>query len=178
MDALEILKKYIDSDSELYGIVYKHSCSVAEKALSISCKHNELNADDDFLEEASLLHDIAVFMTDAPGICCHGTYPYICHGYLGRELLEKEGYPRHALVCERHIGTGLTLEEVIERDMPLPHRDMSPQTIEEQIICFSDLFFSKSRLEEEKTPDQVRAAIGKYGTKGVARFDDWCEKFL
>jgi uncharacterized protein len=178
MNPTAILERYIDPSSDLYKIVYKHSRSVADKALSINVDHPELGADPVFLEEAAMLHDLGVFLTNAPQIYCFGTYFYICHGYLGREILEKEGYPKHALVCERHIGTGLTLEEIIEKKMPLPHRDMSPVSIEEQIICFSDLFFSKSQPEGEKSVESVRRSLEKYGEKGLARFDNWCKMFL
>ena len=76
-------------------------------------------------------------------------YPYICHGYLGAELVRKEGFPKHALVCERHTGAGLSLQNIIQQDLPVPHREMTPVSLEEQIICFADKF-SKSKLDHEK----------------------------
>ena len=98
MNALAIINKYYSEENELKHILLTHSRSVADKALQIAVKHPELHLDTGFLEEAALLHDIGIFMTDASGIQCFGTHPYICHGYLGSELLMKEGYPRHALV--------------------------------------------------------------------------------
>ena len=109
MNALAIINKYYSEENELKHILLTHSRSVADKALQIAVKHPELHLDTGFLEEAALLHDIGIFMTDASGIQCFGTHPYICHGYLGSELLMKEGYPRHALVCERHTGAGICL---------------------------------------------------------------------
>ena len=70
-----------------------------------------------------MLHDIGIFRCNAPDIDCHGEAEYICHGYLGAELMRAEGYPRHARVCERHTGTGITLAMIEERNLPLPHRD-------------------------------------------------------
>ncbi len=57
------------------------------------------SAEDDrlFIEEAALLHDIGVCQVHAPGLGLHGRHPYIMHGVLGREILEREGYPLHAL---------------------------------------------------------------------------------
>ncbi len=81
-------------------------------------------------------------------------------------FLRKEGFERHALVCERHTGAGLTLEEIIERQLPVPHREMVPVTLEEQIICFADKFFSKTHLDEEKTVEKARKSIAKYGEEG------------
>ena len=144
MNALAIINKYYSEENELKHILLTHSRSVADKALQIAVKHPELHLDTGFLEEAALLHDIGIFMTDASGIQCFGTHPYICHGYLGSELLMKEGYPRHALVCERHTGAGMSLQSIIEQDLPIPHRDMVPVSMEEQVICFAE--YTKSGL--------------------------------
>ena len=85
MNALALIDKYYPRDNELKHILLTHSRSVADKALWIADRHPELQLDKQFLEEAALLHDIGVFLTDAPGIHCHGTHPYICHGYLGSD---------------------------------------------------------------------------------------------
>jgi uncharacterized protein len=147
-------------------------------ALQVADRHPELDLDRTFLEEAAMLHDIGIFLTDAPGIECHGSEPYICHGYLGAELLRKEGLPRHALVCERHTGAGLSLEQIIAQQLPVPHREMLPVTLEEQVICFADKFYSKSHLERTRTPEQAEKSLAKFGEEGVARFHTWCERFL
>jgi uncharacterized protein len=178
MDALAIINKYYPEDNELKHILLTHSRAVADKALWIADRHPELNLDRAFLEEAALLHDIGVFLTDAPGIHCQGTHPYICHGYLGSELLQKEGYPRHALVCERHTGAGLSLKSILERELPVPHREMLPVSLEEQVICFADKFFSKTRLDEEKSLERALKSLAKFGEEGLVRFNGWCERFL
>jgi uncharacterized protein len=178
MDAVKLLQNFIAPETELYNIVYTHSRRVADKAMALSLNHPEMFLDHVFLEEAALVHDIGIFKTKAPDIQCFGTYPYICHGYLGREILEEEGFPRHALVCERHTGTGLSLSEIINNHLPLPHRDLSPVSMEEKLICFADKFFSKTSLNVEYTPSFVRSKLEKYGIEGVKRFDAWCELFL
>lgn len=178
MDALAIINKYYPEDNELKHILLIHSRAVADKALWIADRHPELNLDRTFLEEAALLHDIGVFLTDAPGIHCQGTHPYICHGYLGSELLQKEGFPKHALVCERHTGAGLSLKSILERELPVPHREMLPVSLEEQVICFADKFFSKTRLDEEKSMERALKSLAKFGEEGLARFNDWCVRFL
>lgn len=178
MDVLAIIDKYYPEDNELKHILLTHSRSVADKALWIADSHPELELDRQFLEEAALLHDIGVFLTDAPGIHCHGTHPYICHGYLGSELMQKEGYPRHALVCERHTGAGMSLQSILDQQLPVPHRDMLPVTLEEQVVCFADKFFSKTHLDREKTPEKVLKSISRFGEEGVIRFNEWCKRFL
>ena len=107
-----LIDKYYPEANELRHILLTHSRSVADKALWIADRHPELSLDRDFLYEAAMLHDIGIFLTDADGIYCFGDKPYICHGYLGADLVRSEGYPRHALVCERHTGAGLALEDI------------------------------------------------------------------
>jgi uncharacterized protein len=178
MDAIAVIEKCYKKGTRLYDILVSHSTDVMNKAVSIAESHPELGADITFVKEAAMLHDIGVFLTHAPSIECYGTYPYICHGYLGREILDKLGYPRHALVCERHTGTGLSLEQIISEDLPIPHREMMPVTIEEQIICFADCFYSKTRLGEERSLEKIRKGILKHGKKSLKQFDKWCDAFL
>ena len=178
MDALSIINKYYPEDNELRHILVTHSRAVADKALDIAHRHPELNLDEAFIEEAALLHDIGIFLTDADGIHCHGSYPYICHGYLGADLLRAEGYPRHALVCERHTGAGLSLEEIERQKLPVPRRDMRPVSLEEQVVCFADKFFSKTKLDKEKSVEKALKSLLKHGDEGVDRFEHWCEIFL
>ena len=108
----------------------------------------------------------------------HPEADYICHGYLGADLMRKEGYPRHALVCERHTGTGLSLAMIEERNLPVPHRDMRPVSLEEQLICFADKFFSKTKLTKEKPADKIKQSLSKYGNETVEQFEHWCKLFL
>ena len=119
-----IIDKYYPEENQLRHILLTHSIQVAKKTLQLADNHPELQLDRQFLEEASLLHDIGIFLCDAPGIQCFGSYRYICHGYLGAELMRREGCERHALVCERHTGAGLSLSQIEAQDLPIPHRDM------------------------------------------------------
>lgn len=178
MFPLDLIDKYYPDDNELKHLLLKHSKSVADKALSIADRHPELNLDKNFLYEASMLHDIGIFMTDAPDICCYGTEPYIAHGYLGADLVRKEGFPRHALVCERHTGAGLSLKEIIDRKLPVPHREMLPVSLEEEVICFADKFFSKSHPDREKTLEKARKSVARHSEEGLIRFNRWYEMFL
>lgn len=177
MNPVEIIDKYYPQNSDLRTILLTHSRQVAGKALQIADAHPELQLDREFLYEAAMLHDIGIFLTDAPKICCSGTMPYICHGYLGADLMRREGYPRHALVCERHTGSGLSLAEIERQDLPVPHREMLPVTLEEQVICFADKFFSKTRLDREKSQEKARKSLEKFGEEGLVRFDAWCRLF-
>lgn len=179
MDPLKIIKKYYEPDSEAYKILVKHSVLVAKKALEIAKRVPELNPDLKFIEEAAMLHDIGVFLTDEPDIDCHGDKNFICHGTLGKEILEKEGLPKHAKVCERHTGVGLSIEDIEKQKLPLPKYDLNPVSIEEQIICFADCFFSKigKNIEEEKSVEQIKKQLARFGEEKVKKFEEWCKLF-
>ncbi|MCU4163406.1 HD domain-containing protein [Carboxylicivirga caseinilyticus] len=179
MNPQEIIDKYYQPGSPIWTVLVEHSRAVTDMALSIAQNHPELGADQQFIEEACMLHDIGIFYTNAPDLYCLGDKPYICHGYLGRDLLEKEGYPKHGLVCERHTGTGLSIEDIQAQSLPIPHRDMRPQSIEEQIICFADKFYSKSGiLTQPKSIEKIRKSMAKHGKHQVDQFNQWCQLFL
>lgn len=179
MDVKHILTRHFGNNAEACAIVLEHSRMVADKALRIARGLDDPALDLLFIEEAALLHDIGVCRTDSPGIGCSGDAPYILHGIIGREILENEGLPRHALVCERHIGVGLTVDDIVRQRLPLPLRDMSPVTREERIVCYADLFFSKkgNSLRHEKAPHEIREGLGRHGKHRVAIFDQWLAEF-
>ncbi|MDR3137412.1 MAG: HDIG domain-containing protein [Tannerellaceae bacterium] len=178
MNPLEIIDLYYPEGTKRRHVLITHGQDVAEKALALAHRHPEMELDEAFIQEASLLHDIGMFLCDAADIDCYGKASYICHGYLGAELVRQAGYPRHALVCERHTGTGLTLSHIIEKRLPIPHRDMVPESLEEQLICFADKFFGKRHLGKEKSLDRVQAAVARHGRVGEERFERWCKLFL
>lgn len=89
MNPIEIIRKYYNPESEAYKFLIHHSRMVAKKAVEVAERVRHLKPDIKFIEEAAMLHDIGIFLTHAPQIGCHGDKPYICHGYLGREILEK-----------------------------------------------------------------------------------------
>lgn len=180
VDPLELIAKYYLPGSASFDILVGHSRAVAGKSLEIAQRLKHLGPDLGFIEEAAILHDIGIFMTKAPSLGCFGDKPYICHGYLGRELLESEGMPGHALVCERHVGVGISLADIEQHHLPLPGRDMLPITLEEKIICFADKFFSKSTdtPEREKPLSNVRKQMLRYGPDKLRLFDEMAEMFL
>lgn len=173
----QIVDRYYPAGSPLRDIYLKHCQSVAQLALSIAAKKG-LDLDPATIEEAAMLHDIGVFMTDAPGIHCHGTEPYICHGTLGASLLRREGVAEEiARVAERHTGSGLTAQEIEARNLPLPRRDFMPETQLERLVCYADKFYSKSGNMEQKPLDRVRQSIARHGEAAADRFEQLHREF-
>ncbi len=177
MWAAQLLARYLEGKS--YEIVLEHSRHVADLALDVARQLALPDSDCQFIEEAALLHDIGVCQVHAPALGLHGPHQYIMHGVLGRAILEKEGYPRHALVCERHTGVGLTCADIVRQGLPLPHREMCPETLPEQIICFADLFYSKKpgSLSTRKNSALVRQKLLPFGEDKVRVFDSWLARF-
>lgn len=93
MDYRKIIDRYYPEDDALRHILITHSRAVADRALLIARRHPELALDRVFLEEAAMLHDIGVCRTDAAGIECFGTEPYIRHGIIGAEMMRAEDFP-------------------------------------------------------------------------------------
>lgn len=206
MDYLALIHRYYPEDNALRRMLLHHSRQVCARALRIVERHPELGANCHLVEAGAMLHDIGIFLTDAPGIHCHGTAHYILHGSLGAQLLRNEAeqlkeeklqevqlqevelqevqlqeelhfYEALARICERHTGTGLTRQTIIERGLPDPQQDLLPETIEEQIICYADKFYSKSHLERERTIPQTLQSLEKFGDEGVEKFRHWTELF-
>lgn len=168
----EIIDKYYQPGTPLHQTLLIHSTKVRDKALEC-IRRRSLEVDTDFVAEAAMLHDIGIFRCNAPDIYCTGELPYICHGIEGRKLLDKEGLPRHALVCERHTGAGLTVEDIRNQHLPLPLRDMTPQSLEEKLICYADKFYSKSGdIREEKSLERVIRSMERHGADTLRRFLD------
>ena len=181
---------------ELRHILLKHSEAVARKAVEIVDAHPEFGADRDFVFAAAMLHDIGIIRCDAPGIFCYGSEPYLKHGVIGATLVQ--GFTVHSSqftvhssssvatpitgeqarstvnvpvdyakrigrACARHTGTGLP--------------GLEPETWEEKIICYADKFFSKTKLDREKTYEEARQSLMKFGEEGVRKFEEWHRLF-
>lgn len=91
--------------------------------------------------------------------------------------MQKEGYEAIARVCERHTGTGLTIENIRQQQLPIPEGDYRPESLEEKVICYADKFYSKSHPERERTIEQTAKSLEKFGAEGVRIFLDWAALF-
>lgn len=158
--AIALLRKHIKNDF-VFKIIHDHVQTVKNVAL----QHAEQikGIDIDFVKSASLLHDIG--RAHFPP---RTRFSYK-HGFAGGEILRKEGFPKHALVCERHLGFGITKEEIIKQKLDLPKRDMMPLSAEEKIVCFADKFVAGSK---EIIEQEIRNRFSKeLGPDSLKKFD-------
>ncbi len=174
-----VIDKYYPAGTLAHKYFFIHSVKVTELALKIAEHNPQLNPDIKFILKGAMLHDIGIIKTNASDIGCNGKYRYIAHTYLGREILEKEGFSEIARVCETHVGVGLSKKDIQKSNFPLPHRDMLPKSVEEKIICYADKFYSKSEkhLLIPKPEDKIRKKVLKYGNSKLKRFEDFVELF-
>ncbi|MEZ4485478.1 MAG: hypothetical protein R2864_13115 [Syntrophotaleaceae bacterium] len=97
-----------------------------------------------FVREAALLHDIGILFTDAAQLGCRGELPYLCHGIKGRSQRDgRPAAPRPGLRAPHRRRSQRRGDRP-----PLiasPARDMLLISLEEQIVAYADLFFSRTR---------------------------------
>lgn len=184
MDAIAIFRDIYKEDTPLRQLLFKHCCSVRDKALEILDKCDApIEIDREVVISGAILHDIGVGRCHAPSILCVGTEPYIAHGIIGGKILREYGRSNgmdmevYARICERHTGAGLTRYDIVEQALPLPQMDFLPETPEEKLICLADKFFSKSGDMLEKSPEKARASLAKFGAETLARYDAMCAMF-
>lgn len=184
----DIISHFYPKDTPLRRLLILHSEKVRDKALAIL---NEAKAahpsplwdtiDEQLVNDGALLHDIGIGRTHAPGILCEGKEPYICHGTIGAEMLRSFDASLEPLarICERHTGSGLTREDILSQNLPIsPVRDLLPETLEEQLVCLADKFFSKSGdPAKEKDFERIKRSMMKFGTDSMKRFEALCDTF-
>mgnify|MGYP006929353995 CR=1 FL=1 len=74
--------------------------------------------------------------------------------------MREEGFPKHALATERHVGIGITKTEA--KKFVLPARDYSPKSIEEKILCYADsLTFGTKKGTLQQVLKRYRKEVGE-----------------
>lgn len=170
MDCQEIIDRYYPLDTRRREIYIRHATQVADLAVDLA-RRAGIDLDPERIRTAAMMHDIGIFLTDAPSIDCHGTEPYIRHGILGAQLLRSLGAPEEvARVAERHTGAGITVADIDELNLPLPRHDLMPETQLERLICFADKFYSKSGDMQQKSWDRVIASMKRHSSATLSRF--------
>ena len=177
MNIRETILEFYRPGTRLYDIFMDHAGAVTARALDVAERLPHLSPDLAFIKQAAMLHDIGIVLTWAKRLECRGDAPYVCHGVLGRKLLDDRGFHRHGLVCERHVGVGISKTDIRHQKLPLPLRDMRPISIEEQIICYADKFFSKNGNNRPKSIPAILDTLSSYGPDKGETFLAWAGRF-
>ena len=112
----------------------------------------------------ALLHDIGRFKYPP------GTKDAILHGVEGGKILRELGYEIYARICERHIGVGITKEDILAQGLPLPLKDYVPETKEEIIIAYADNLDSPGIKDERDVEERFAREIGESYRERVRQF--------
>jgi len=161
-------KKYAPTPAD-FELIFTHSMIICEivKQIIITKK---LSLQYDLIIAGSLLHDIGTYklLIDVKKF---DTEKYITHSILGYNLLKQEGCAEE--ICrfaKNHTGVGITKEEIIEKNLPLPPKDYFAKTTEEKLVMYADKFHSKT--PQFNSPQSVRDHIQKYGDEKIQKFND------
>jgi uncharacterized protein len=151
-------------------LVYTHCVIVCEIAEQLHARSG-VDADMELVRAGSLLHDVGVYrLYDDAGQLDHANY--IRHGVLGYELLQEEGLP--GVICRfasHHTGVGLSREDVIRQELPLPLADYLADTVEERLVMYADKFHSKTTPPTLVAADEYAARVRRFGEDKVAAFE-------
>jgi uncharacterized protein len=154
---------------EAFEIVHSHCrivCDLAEQVI----KTNHLQVDGDLVRAGALLHDIGVHRLDGSA--------YIRHGVLGYELLRELGFPETlSRFCSHHTGVGLTREDIVEQQLPIPTGDYLAETVEEELVMYADKFHSKTNPPSFVTAAEYQKSVLRFGPAKSARFADLVARY-
>lgn len=174
--AIRLLNKYAPSDKD-FEAVLKHSRALqklaVEVAEKIQSRNKGIKIDIEFIKTAALLHDIGRFK-HPPG------KDSVKHGVAGADILRKEGVDdRYVRVCERHVGAGITADEIDDKGLPIPMKDYIPETVEERIIAYADnLLWGEEVKGSEDAVARFTAKLGNAVGKRVKKLHDEIESMM
>jgi uncharacterized protein len=149
--------------------VYTHCQIVCDIAGQLHARAGH-GADLALVRAGALLHDVGVYrLYDAAGRLDQAGY--IRHGLLGHELLREEGLPEALCrFASRHTGVGLTRDDVLRQELPLPPADYVAETPEETLVMYADKFHTKTAPPAFLTPAAYAAYVRRFGADKVAAF--------
>lgn len=147
---------------EAFELVHEHCRIVCDLAVQV-VKSNEIAVDVDLIRAGALLHDIGVYRLDGSA--------YIRHGVLGHELLRELGFPEVlSRFCSHHTGVGVSREDVVRQQLPIPLGDYLADTVEEEVVMYADKFHSKTDPPRFVTAAGYQTAVLRFGADKAVRF--------
>lgn len=161
---------------EAFQLVYTHCEIVCAIAGQLHARAGS-GIDIELVRAGALLHDIGVYrLYDDAGHLDHGSY--IRHGLLGHRLLAEEGFSESLCrFASCHTGVGLSRDDVIRQELPLPPDDYLAETGEEKLVMYADKFHSKTTPPTFLTADAYAARVRRFGEDKAATFEEMRRHF-
>jgi len=168
-EAIVALHEKYAPTPEALELVYTHCVIVGGIAEQLQARSG-MDVSPDLVRAGCLLHDVGVYrLYDGNGKLDHANY--IRHGVLGHELLRAEGIPE--VICRfasHHTGMGLSRDDVLRQELPLPPCDYLAETPEEALVMYADKFHTKTRPPALLTAAAYAASVRRFGADKVAAF--------
>lgn len=169
-------RRYAPSDAG-FDLVFTHCKIVSEIAEQCIAK-KQLAVDVELVKVGCLLHDIGVYeLLDKDGKEREDIH-YITHGIRGEAILRKEGFPEVIWrFGSHHTGVGLTKQDIMNQNLPLPLQDYEAETIEEELVMYADKFHSKDVPPCFNTFEYYKQSVAKFGQDKSEKFTQLADKF-
>lgn len=168
--------KYAPAEG-VFDLVWTHCRIVGDIALQLA-QSSQVQVDVELVRVGCLLHDIGAYpLFNEDGFEANPKR-YITHGIRGEEILRDEGYP--GVLCRfasHHTGAGITKEQIIANDLPLPHRDFLAETPEEGLIMYADKFHSKTNPPYFNSYGFYANYVRRFGEEAAKSFANLGAKF-
>jgi uncharacterized protein len=166
-DEIRALHERFAPSAEAFESVWTHSLIVCRIADQVGGG----DVDMALVRAGCLLHDIGVYRLE-PGD------HYVRHGLLGYELLGEAGLPETLRrFCAHHTGVGITHDDVLRQQLPLPPGDYLAESGEEDLVMYADKFHSKSTPPRFLSPATFSARVARFGDDKVKRFESLVDRF-
>ncbi len=159
-DEIRALHERLAPTPAAFDLVYTHCEIVARIAEQLIVP----GVDAALVRAGCLVHDVGVYRL------AHEE-AYIRHGLLGYEALVELGFSETlARFCRHHTGVGLTRDDVVRQDLPLPVDDYLAETAEERLVMYADKFHSKSTPPRFVSAAAYTVAVTRFGADKAAVF--------
>lgn len=161
-EIIALHKKYAPSE-EVFEAVYTHCRAVWRIAESLIAAQ-KLTLDRELVKAGCLLHDIGTYRLMQPTDPINAGY--VGRGVEGEQILREEGLPEAlGKIVAHHVGHGFTKELIEKTFVPLPHRDLSPKTIEERLVNYVSKLHARSDPQQFNSVTTYRSYIGNLDNK-------------
>ena len=174
--AKSLHKKYAPSKTA-FDLVYTH-CLIVHDIAAQLIDTNNLLIDRDLVLMGALLHDIGAYtLIDSDGVVIKGA-SYVRHGVEGEAILAKENYSIELQrIASHHTGVGITKEDILTQQIPIPMNDYVAESDEELLIMYADKFHSKSHPPQFNSYEWYMQYVERFGKDKPPKFNVMAEKF-
>ncbi len=150
-------------------IIIDHCLSVARYANEVALRMRAagIPIDPIIATNGAVLHDIGRSVTHS-----------VRHGIEGARIIRENHLPVcYALICERHIGAGITRDEAVK--LGFPPKDYVPQTWEEKVVAQCDnCTFGVRRVHIEFTIERFSSRVPPQALERIKLLNHELEPYM